>query len=82
MCAEELYSCKDHGEPILHNTSLELHIQHERSAFLLSDHESGLFYFPHDICLDLQPPISRDSLIVSNEIQLIEIFFCEHQLFL
>ena len=65
MCAEELYSCKDHGEPILHNTTLELHIQHERSPCLLSDYESGLFFFPHDIFVDMHSSMSRDSVIVS-----------------
>ncbi|KAK7067843.1 Vacuolar protein sorting-associated protein 13D, partial [Halocaridina rubra] len=61
MSAEELYSCQDHGRPILHSTTIELQLRHDRAAYLLADHESGLF-FPTDIYVDLHPAASRDSL--------------------
>ncbi|XP_042225636.1 vacuolar protein sorting-associated protein 13D-like isoform X3 [Homarus americanus] len=67
MCAEELYSCRDHGRPILHSTSIELRLRHEQAGFLLADHESGLF-FPNDIFLDLHPTTSRDSLQIDGGI--------------
>lgn len=63
MGAEELYSCRDHGYPILHNTTIEMHLTHEQAAFLLTDMESGL-YFPTDVSFDGQPSTSRDSLQV------------------
>ncbi|XP_071526978.1 intermembrane lipid transfer protein VPS13D [Panulirus ornatus] len=67
MCAEELYSCRDHGRPILHSTTIELRIRHERAAFLLADHESGLC-FSNDIFVDLHPAASRDSIQVDGGI--------------
>nr|XP_045619802.1 vacuolar protein sorting-associated protein 13D-like isoform X1 [Procambarus clarkii]XP_045619809.1 vacuolar protein sorting-associated protein 13D-like isoform X1 [Procambarus clarkii] len=68
MCAEELYSCRDHGHPILHSTTLELGLKHEQAAFLLADHDAGLF-FPNDIFVDLDPhPASRDSLNIDGGI--------------
>ncbi|XP_064107510.1 intermembrane lipid transfer protein VPS13D-like isoform X2 [Macrobrachium nipponense] len=67
MCAEELYSCKDHGRPILHSTTIKLHLKHDQAAFLLADHESGLF-FPSDIFVDLHPAASRDSLQIDGGI--------------
>lgn len=68
MGAEELYSCRDHGYPILHNTTIEMHLTHEQAAFLLTDMESGL-YFPTDVSFDGQPATSRDSLQVGPHSQ-------------
>ncbi|KAK3881484.1 hypothetical protein Pcinc_014068 [Petrolisthes cinctipes] len=68
MSAEELYSCKDHGCPILHSTTIEFHLRHERAPFLLADHESGLSYLPTDFLVDIHPVVSRDSLQVDGGI--------------
>ncbi|XP_076064677.1 vacuolar protein sorting 13D isoform X4 [Oratosquilla oratoria] len=65
MRADELYSCHDHGQPILHSTTIEFHIKHERAAEVLADHESGLF-FPNDFFVELHPTVSRDSLQVDG----------------
>ncbi|KAK8735874.1 hypothetical protein OTU49_017439, partial [Cherax quadricarinatus] len=67
MCAEELYSCQDHGHPILHNTTLEIGLKYEQGAFLLADHDSGL-YFPNDIFVDLDHPPSRDCVQIDGGI--------------
>lgn len=65
MCAEDLYSCRDHGRPILHSTTIELRVRHELAAALMADHDSGL-YFPNDIFVDFYPAASRDSLQVGE----------------
>ncbi|XP_050720689.1 intermembrane lipid transfer protein VPS13D-like isoform X3 [Eriocheir sinensis] len=67
MGAEELYSCRDHGCPILHSTTIEMRLTHEQAAFLLTDLESGL-YFPTDMSFDGQPAPSRDSLQIDGGI--------------
>ncbi|XP_047493790.1 vacuolar protein sorting-associated protein 13D-like isoform X6 [Penaeus chinensis] len=67
MCAEDLYSCRDHGRPILHSTTIELRVRHELAAALMPDHDSGL-YFPNDIFVDLYPAASRDSLQIDGGI--------------
>ncbi|XP_063884386.1 intermembrane lipid transfer protein VPS13D-like isoform X2 [Scylla paramamosain] len=67
MGAEELYSCRDHGCPILHSTTVEMCLTHEKAAFLLTDLESGL-YFPTDFSIDGHPPASRDSLQIDGGI--------------
>ena len=68
MYAEELYSCKDHGFPILHDTSLELMIVQKKEAGLVSDSQSGLV-FPSDICLDSFTQSSASSFLVSVKVQ-------------
>ncbi|KAB7501647.1 Vacuolar protein sorting-associated protein 13D [Armadillidium nasatum] len=65
MNAEELYSCKEHGVPILHSTSLELVLKQTRDSEMLTEFEAGLI-FPSDIYVDSHPLTSPDSFTLDG----------------
>ncbi|KAL7638274.1 UNVERIFIED_CONTAM: hypothetical protein RMT77_010838 [Armadillidium vulgare] len=65
MNAEELYSCKEHGVPILHSTSLELVLKQTRDSGMLTEFEAGLI-FPSDIYVDSHPITSPDSFTLDG----------------